>query len=76
MAQLVASMSGVVLGGVVMVLVRVSLEAKYLHVLNFNMQRQKHYDVTDDVKVNFLICRFAGCMKNMIFLANTRFYYP
>ena len=46
-----------------------------IHCLNYNMQRQKRYDVTNDVKVNFLICRSAGCMKNMIFLANTRFYY-
>ena len=44
-----------------------------IHCLNFNTQRQKHHDVTNDVKVNFLICRFVGCMKNMIFLANLLF---
>ena len=26
-----------------------------IHSLNFNMQRQKRYDVTNDVKANFLI---------------------
>ena len=47
-----------------------------IHCLNFNMQRQIRYDIANDVKVNFLIRRSAGCMKNMIFFANTRFYYP
>ena len=27
------------------------------------MQRQKRHDATNDIKVNFLICRFVGCMK-------------
>ena len=46
------------------------------HGLNFNMQRQKCYAVTNDVKFNFLIYGFAGCMKNMLFLANIVFNYP
>ena len=33
------------------------------------MQRQKHHEVTNDVRVNFLICGFVRCMKNMLFLA-------
>ena len=41
--------------------------------LNFNTQRQKRHDVTNDVKVNFLICGFVGCMKNMLLLANLLF---
>ena len=44
-----------------------------VHCLNFNMQRQKCPDVTKDVKVNFLICGFVRCMKNMLFLANILF---
>ena len=44
-----------------------------IHCLNFNMQRQKRHDVTNDVKDNFLICGIVRCMKNMIFLANTLF---
>ena len=44
-----------------------------IHCLNFNTQRQKRHDVTNDVKVNFLICGFVGCMKNMLFLANLLF---
>ena len=44
-----------------------------IHCLNPNMQRQKRHDVTNDVKVNFLICGFVGCMKNVLFLANTPF---
>ena len=44
-----------------------------IHCLNFNMQRQKRHDVTNDVKVNFLICGSVGCMKNMLFLANLLF---
>ena len=47
-----------------------------IHCLSFNMQRQKRHDVTNDVKVNFLICGFVGCMKNMLILANLLFYYP
>ena len=47
-----------------------------IHGLNFNTQRQKRYAVTNDIKVNFLIFRFVGCMKNMPFLANICFYYP
>ena len=41
--------------------------------LNFNTQRQKRHDVTNDVKVNFLICGLVGCMKHMLFLANILF---
>ena len=44
-----------------------------IHCLTFNTQRQKHDDVTNDVKVNFLIYRFNGRMKNMLFLAYTLF---
>ena len=44
-----------------------------IHGLNFNMQCQKCHDVTNDIKVNFLICGFIGCMKNMLFLANILF---
>ena len=44
-----------------------------IHCLNFNTQRQKRHDVTNDVKVHFLICGFVGCMKNMLFLANLLF---
>ena len=40
---------------------------------NFNTQRQKCHAVTHDVKVNFLICGFVGCMKIMLFLANMLF---
>ena len=47
-----------------------------IHGLKFNTQRQKRLDVTKDVKVNFLICGFVGCMKNMLLLANLLFYYP
>ena len=47
-----------------------------IHCLNFNTKRQKRHDVTNDVKVNFLICGFVGCMKNMLLLANLLFYYP
>ena len=41
--------------------------------LNFNTQREKHHDVTNYVKVNFLIFGFVVCMKNMLFLANILF---
>ena len=44
-----------------------------IHCLNFNTQRQKHHDVTNDAKINFLICGFVGCMQNMLFLANILF---
>ena len=37
------------------------------------MQRQKRHDITNGVKVNFLICGFVGCMKNMLFLAKILF---
>ena len=43
--------------------------------LNFNTQRQKSYDVTNDVKVNFLICGFAGCMINIL-SHDILLYYP
>ena len=45
-----------------------------IHCLNFNMQPYKHHDVTDDIQVNFLICGFVGCMKNMLFLAKILFF--
>ena len=45
-----------------------------IHCLNFNTQRQKRYDVTNDVKVKLLISGFAGCMKNMLFLAKILFF--
>ena len=44
-----------------------------IHCINLNMQCQKRHDVTNDVKVNFLICGFVRCMKNMLFLANILF---
>ena len=47
-----------------------------IHCLNFNAQRPKRHDVTNDVKVNFLIFGFVGCMKNMLFLDNILFYNP
>ena len=47
-----------------------------IHCFNFNTQRQKRHDVTNDVNVNFLVCGFVGCMKNMLLLANLLFYYP
>ena len=47
-----------------------------IHSLNFNKQRQKCHDITDDVKANFLFCGFVGCMKNMLFLANILNYHP
>ena len=31
-----------------------------IHCLYFSTQRQKRHDVTNDVKVNFLICGFVG----------------
>ena len=40
-----------------------------IHCLNLNMQCQKRYDVTNGVKVNFLICAFVRCKINMLFLA-------
>ena len=45
-----------------------------IHCLNFNTQRQKRHDVTNDVKVKFLIYGFVGCMKNMLYLANILFF--
>ena len=47
-----------------------------IHCLNFNTQRQKRDDDTNDVKVNFLICGFVRCTKSMLFLAIILFYYP
>ena len=44
-----------------------------IHCLNFNTQGQKRHDVTNDVKVEFLICGLV-CMKNMLFLANIPFF--
>ena len=45
-----------------------------IHCLNFNTQRQKRHGVTNDVKVNFLICRFVWCMENTICLDNILFF--
>ena len=45
-----------------------------IHCLNFNTQRQKRHNVTNDVNVNFLICGFVGCMENVLFLANILFF--
>ena len=45
-----------------------------IHFLNFNTQRQKRHDITNDVKISFLICGFVRCMKNMLFLANLLFF--
>ena len=50
------------------------LSFETIHCLNFNMQRQKRHDVTNDVKVNFRICGFVRCMKKMLFLANILFF--
>ena len=44
-----------------------------IHCLNFNTQNQKRNDVTNDVKINFLICGLVGCLKNMIVLSNIFF---
>ena len=45
-----------------------------IHCLNFNGQRQKLHDVTNDVKVNCLIHGLVGCMKNMLVLFNILFF--
>ena len=45
-----------------------------IHCLNFNIQRRKRHDVTNDVKVNFLICGLVRCMKNMLVLSNILFF--
>ena len=45
-----------------------------MHCPNFNTQRQKRHNVIYNVKVHFLICGFAGCVTNMLFLANILFY--
>ena len=47
---------------------------EHIHSLNFNIECQKCHDNANDVKVNFLIYRFVGCMKNMLFLANILFF--
>ena len=47
---------------------------KTIYCLNLNTHCQKRHDVTNDVKVNFMICGFAGCIKNMLFLASIHFY--
>ena len=49
-----------------------SFETK--HCLNFNAQHRKRHDVTNDVKVKFLICGLVGCMKNMLVVSNIFFY--
>ena len=38
-------------------------------------QRWKRHDVPNDVKIIFLICGLAGCMKIMIVVSNILFYY-
>ena len=45
-----------------------------IHGFNFNTQRQKRHGITYDVKINFQICGFVGCMENMLFLANIPFF--
>ena len=47
-----------------------------IHCLNFNKKCQKRHDAANDVKVNFLICRFDGCIENMLFPAKILFHYP
>ena len=54
-------------------IIHVNMSFETIHSLNCNTQCQKHLDVTNDVKFNFLICRFVGCMKNMLFLGNIFF---
>ena len=44
-----------------------------IHCLNFITQGQKLYNVTNDVKIKLLICGFARCIKNMLFLATILF---
>ena len=44
-----------------------------IHCLNFNVQRRKRHDFTNDVKVNILIYGLVRCMKNMIVLSNILF---
>ena len=39
-----------------------------IHCLNFNVQRRKRHDLTNDVKVKFMICGLVGCMKKMLVL--------
>ena len=36
--------------------------------LNYNMKRQKRLGVSKDVKVNFLVLGFIGCIKSILFL--------
>ena len=36
--------------------------------LNYNIKRQKRLDVSKDVKVNFLVLGFIGCIKSILFL--------
>ena len=45
-----------------------------IHSLNFNAQRRKCHDVTNYVKVNFLIFGLVWCMKNMLVLSNILFF--
>ena len=47
-----------------------------MHCLNFNGQRQKRHDVTNDVNVYFLIYVVVRYMKNMLPLASILFDYP
>ena len=44
-----------------------------MHCLNFNAQRQKRHDFTNDVNVNFLILMVVRCKKNMLLLSNILF---
>ena len=45
-----------------------------IYCLNFNTQRQKRHDVTNDVNVNFLNCGLVGASKNVLFLASILFF--
>ena len=39
-----------------------------IHCVKLNTQRQKPHDVTNDVKLNLLTCRFFVCMNKCYFL--------
>ena len=45
-----------------------------IHCLNFNTQRQKRYDVTNDVRANFLILRICRVHDKYAISANILFY--
>ena len=46
---------------------------KIIHCPNFSVQRPKRHDVTNDIKVNFMICGLVDCTKNMLVLSNILF---